>query len=330
MFRLRSLRARIALYFAAFGALLALVMAVMMYQSAHDLSIRLVDETLNAELDDYIARRARNPHSLPPSTVILQGYVREAGETDGVPDYLAKLPPGRHEVRVGDLFYRAAVLDRDNVRYYLLHDITLKLKREQRFAQQLDIVAAAMLHTAKKYGPDRVVGFSPIPAMSMVSYAAGSRLLQLFGAPILSFYDLYADFPPASPETWGEKTDVAESADWFNSKYIVTVGSNLSMTRTPDVHFVAEARGHGAKLVVLSPDFSQISKFADWWIPVHAGMDGALWMAVNHVILKEFFVDRQVPYFVDYLKRFSDAPFLVELKKEVDTYAAGRFLRANR
>jgi nitrate reductase alpha subunit len=30
-------------------------------------------------------------------------------------------------------------------------------------------------------GPDRVIGFSPIPAMSMVSYAAGSRYLSLLG-----------------------------------------------------------------------------------------------------------------------------------------------------
>jgi signal transduction histidine kinase len=144
MFRPHSLRARVALYFAAFGALLSVVMAVMMYQSAHDLSVRLVDETLTAELDDYIARRGRNPHSLPPATVTLQGYVRQAGTKDGVPNYLAKLSPGRHEIRVGDLFYRAAVLDRDDTRYYLLYDISLKLKREQRFAQQLSIVAVAM------------------------------------------------------------------------------------------------------------------------------------------------------------------------------------------
>ncbi len=194
----------------------------------------------------------------------------------------------------------------------------------------LELIAASMIYTAKKYGPDRVIGFSPIPAMSMLSYAAGSRFLQLFGGVLLSFYDLYADFPPASPETWGEKTDVAESADWFNSKYIVTAGSNLNMTRTPDAHFVVEARHHGAKLVVLSPDFSQVSKHADWWIPVNAGMDGALWMAVNHVILKEFYVDRQVPYFVDYLKQYSDAPFLIELEKTGDSYIAGQFLRAKR
>lgn len=202
--------------------------------------------------------------------------------------------------------------------------------RRGTWEESLEIIAASLLYTAKKYGPDRVVGFSPIPAMSMVSYAAGSRFLQLFGAPLLSFYDLYADFPPASPETWGEKTDVAESADWFNSKYIVTAGSNLNMTRTPDVHFAAEARNHGAKLVVTSPDFSEVARYADWWIPVNSGMDAAMWMAVDHVILQEFHVARQVPYFSDYLKRFSDNPFLVELEPEGDAYKPGRFLRANR
>ncbi|HET8732534.1 MAG TPA: nitrate reductase subunit alpha, partial [Anaeromyxobacteraceae bacterium] len=201
--------------------------------------------------------------------------------------------------------------------------------RRASWDEALELVAASLLYTSKRYGPDRVIGFSPIPAMSMVSYAAGSRFLQLFGGALLSFYDLYADFPPASPETWGEKTDVAESADWFNSKYIVVAGSNLSMTRTPDVHFAAEARVHGAKLVVLSPDFSDVSKYADWWLPVTAGMDGALFLAVTHVILKEFHAERDVPYFSDYLRRYSDAPFLVTLDRAGEGWAPGPFLRAS-
>ncbi len=201
--------------------------------------------------------------------------------------------------------------------------------RRTSWDEVLELVAAASIYTAKKHGPDRVIGFSPIPAMSMLSYAAGTRFLQLFGGTVLSFYDWYADFPPASPEVWGEKTDVGESADWYNSKFIVAMGANLNMTRTPDVHYVAEARNNGAKLVVFSPDFSQVSKYADWWLPVNAGQDGAFWMAVNHVILKEFHVDREVPYFTDYLKRFSDAPFLIELEASGGVYRAGRFLRAN-
>ncbi|MGT9388601.1 DUF6645 domain-containing protein [Escherichia coli] len=61
------------------------------------------------------------------------------------------------------------------------------------------LIAAANVWTIKTYGPDRVAGFSPIPAMSMVSYAAGTRYLSLLGGTCLSFYDWYCDLPPASP-----------------------------------------------------------------------------------------------------------------------------------
>ncbi len=200
--------------------------------------------------------------------------------------------------------------------------------RRVRLEECMEIIAAANVYTAKKYGPDRVVGFSPIPAMSQLSYAAGSRFLQLFGGVNLSFYDWYCDLPPASPEVWGEQTDVAESADWFNSKMIAVMGSNPNMTRTPDCHFLPEARHNGTKLVVLSPDFSQVSKYADQWIPLHAGQDGAFWMAVGHVILKEFHADRPTPTFQSYLKQYSDCPFLVELTPTSRGYRAGRLVRA--
>ena len=100
-----------------------------------------------------------------------------------------------------------------------------------------ELIAAANAHTIKNFGPDRVFGFSPIPAMSMVSYAAGSRYLSLIGGVPLSFYDWYCDLPPSSPQVWGEQTDVAESADWYNSTFLMVWGSNVPMTRTPDAHF---------------------------------------------------------------------------------------------
>ncbi len=196
----------------------------------------------------------------------------------------------------------------------------------------LEIMAAANLHTTKKHGPDRIAGFSPIPAMSMVSYASGARLMQLMGGISLSFYDWYCDLPNASPETWGEQTDVNESADWYNAKLLAVMGSNLNMTRTPDCHFAAEARHNGTKMWVFSPDFSQVSKYADNWVSINAGQDGAWWMAVNHVLLKEFHCEKQVPYFLDYAKRFTDSPFLVELKEsgEGKVHEAGQLLRAGR
>ncbi|GAB4239770.1 MAG: nitrate reductase subunit alpha [Acidobacteriota bacterium] len=193
----------------------------------------------------------------------------------------------------------------------------------------LELIAAANLSTVRRYGPDRLIGFSPIPAMSMVSYAAGARFMQLMGGVSLSFYDWYCDLPPASPEIWGEQTDVGESADWYKAQLIAVVGSNVLSTRTPDAHFLVEARHRGAKVVVFSPDFSQTSKVADEWIPIHQGQDAAFWLAVGHVILREYFVERSTPQFSAYLKKYADAPFLVLLEKtERGAFRPGRLLRA--
>ena len=191
-----------------------------------------------------------------------------------------------------------------------------------------EIIAAANAYTAKTYGPDRVIGFSPIPAMSMVSYAAGSRYLSLLGGVCMSFYDWYCDLPPSSPQTWGEQTDVPESADWYNSGFLILWGSNVPQTRTPDAHFYTEARYRGAKSVVVSPDYSEAAKFSDMWLHPKQGTDAALALAMGHVILREFHIDRQAEYFEDYARRYTDMPMLVRLEKKDGHFVPGRLLRA--
>ncbi|MFN4090746.1 MAG: nitrate reductase subunit alpha [Alphaproteobacteria bacterium] len=191
-----------------------------------------------------------------------------------------------------------------------------------------EMTAAANAWTARTYGPDRVFGFSPIPAMSMVSYAAGSRYLSLLGGTCMSFYDWYCDLPPSSPQTWGEQTDVPESADWYNASYLLLWGSNVPQTRTPDAHFYTEARYRGAKSAVICPDYSEASKFGDIWLNVKQGTDAALGLAFGHVILREFHLDRRTPYFEDYCRRYTDMPMLVRLDRRGDRHIPGRQLRA--
>jgi len=192
-----------------------------------------------------------------------------------------------------------------------------------------EIIAASNAYTAKTYGPDRIIGFSPIPAMSMVSYAAGSRYLSLLGGVCMSFYDWYCDLPPASPQTWGEQTDVPESADWYNSGFLILWGSNVPQTRTPDAHFYTEARYRGTKSVVVCPDYSEASKFSDLWLHPKQGTDSALSMAMGHVILREFHLDRQVEYFEKYSRQYTDMPMLVRLVERDGRYVPERFVRAS-
>ncbi len=191
-----------------------------------------------------------------------------------------------------------------------------------------ELIAAAHVHTIRAYGPDRVAGFTVIPAMSQVSYAIGTRFLSLIGGTILSFYDWFADMPCASPQVFGDQTDVPESGDWWNAAYLIVWGTNLPITRTPDAHFMTEARYRGQKVVVVSPDYSDHTKFADDWLPAAPGTDGALAMAMGHVVLTEFFRDRQVPYFTEYVTTYTDAPFLVGLEERGDGFVPGRFLTA--
>ena len=192
-----------------------------------------------------------------------------------------------------------------------------------------EIIAAANVYTIRKYGPDRIIGFSPIPAMSMISYAAGSRYLSLIGGVCMSFYDWYCDLPPASPMTWGEQTDVPESADWYNSTFIMMWGSNVPQTRTPDAHFMTEVRYKGAKIVSVFPDYAEGSKFGDLWLHPKQGTDAALAMAMGHVILTEYHAQDKSEYFREYCRQYTDMPMLVRLVKQGDRYVPERFLRAS-
>ncbi|MYD75924.1 MAG: nitrate reductase subunit alpha [Gammaproteobacteria bacterium] len=192
-----------------------------------------------------------------------------------------------------------------------------------------EIVAAANAYTIRRWGPDRIIGFSPIPAMSMVSYAAGTRYLSLIGGVCMSFYDWYCDLPPSSPQTWGEQTDVPESADWYNSGFLILWGSNVPQTRTPDAHFYTEVRYKGAKSVVITPDYSEAAKFSDLWINPKQGTDSAIAMAMGHVILREFYLDNPSEYFAEYARQYTDFPMLVRLQEKDGAWIPDRFLRAS-
>ncbi|MEJ2364558.1 MAG: nitrate reductase subunit alpha, partial [Deltaproteobacteria bacterium] len=191
------------------------------------------------------------------------------------------------------------------------------------------LIAASTVYTIKKYGPERIFGFTPIPAMSMVCYASGARFLSLIGASLISFYDWYCDLPPASPQIWGEQTDVPESADWYESSYMIVWGTNLPMTRTPDAHFFTEARYRGARVTAVAPDYAEYVKFADTWLPAKAGTDTALAMAMTFVVFKEFYLEQQSEYFTSYAKAYTDLPFAVVLKAKDEQYVSERFLRAS-
>ena len=163
----------------------------------------------------------------------------------------------------------------------------------------------------------------------MISYASGARFINLLGGEMLSFYDWYADLPPASPQIWGEQTNVPESSDWYNAAYIIMWGSNVPLTRTPDAHFMTEVRYKGTKVISVAPDYAENVKFADNWLAPHPGTDAAVAQAMTHVILQEFYENEPNDMFINYAKQYTDMPFVIMLDQDENGYKAGRFLRAS-
>ncbi len=128
---------------------------------------------------------------------------------------------------------------------------------------------------------------------------------------------------------WGEQTDVPESADWYNSSYLLVWGSNVPQTRTPDAHFYTEVRYKGTKTVAISSDYGEMVKFGDIWLAPKQGTDAALAMAMGHVVLKEFHASNKSAYFRDYVKQYTDMPMLVLLRERDGALVPDHFLRAS-
>ncbi len=153
--------------------------------------------------------------------------------------------------------------------------------------------------------------------------------MALTGGAQLSFYDWYADLPPASPQVLGDQTDVPESADWWHAGYLLVWGINMPVTRTPDAHFMVEARYRGQKVVVVSPDYAEHVKFADDWLAVPPGRTAPWRWPWVMSCFKEFHVERRGAVLHHYVKTYTDMPFLVMLREhESGGYVADRFLTA--
>src|SRR5699024_8400882 len=179
----------------------------------------------------------------------------------------------------------------------------------------------------------------------------GARFHQLIGGAMLPLYHSYAGLPPAPPQVFGVPTDVPEAGDPRDAAPLIGGGCNGPRTRTPDAHtmvaapyrrptgtpvapaaapWLVEARDRGQKVISVAPDYAESVKFADEWLAPHPGTDAALAMAMGHTILREFYVDQQVPYFDAYSKQYTDLPFLVQLEQREDgSLVPGKFLVAS-
>lgn len=146
-----SLRLRVAMGFTLLCVLVSLALGGWVYLGALDLEGRLIDEALTAELEDYRTRLKRNPHSPPPLTATVRGYLETPiSEDTDLPQGLAGLAPGYHSLDVEGVSWRVALVQTEKGRLYMLHSRAQVEQREQRLMVRvlLGILAIVLLSAA--------------------------------------------------------------------------------------------------------------------------------------------------------------------------------------
>jgi len=137
------------------------------------------------------------------------------------------------------------------------------------------LVAASLIHTIQTHGPDRIFRFHADPghvhgllrlrgALPVADRRGAGQLLRLVLRPAAGL----------APDV-GRADDVPESADWYESFYMIVWGTNLPMTRTPDAHFFTEARYRGARVAAVAPGLRRVCQVRGHLAAGKAGTDAA-------------------------------------------------------
>ncbi|CAK0746271.1 Histidine kinase [Gammaproteobacteria bacterium] len=145
------LRLRVAAGFSLLGVVVSLALGGWLHLASHNLEKRLIDDALNAELEDYQARLSRNPNSLPPDTATIRGYIRRPNVADDpIPEMLNDLAEGIYTLELDGVSYRVVMQKRAGMTLVMLHNRTLVVQHWERFSWILilGITLVALLSAA--------------------------------------------------------------------------------------------------------------------------------------------------------------------------------------
>ncbi|MGA9445821.1 MAG: molybdopterin-dependent oxidoreductase [Candidatus Sulfotelmatobacter sp.] len=103
-----------------------------------------------------------------------------------------------------------------------------------------------------------------------------------------------------------------EPDQFIHSRYIIVWASNIHGNNVHLWPYIVQARRKGARLVVIDPYRTRTAACADWYLPINPGTDGALALAMMHVIIGEGLYD------ADYVEKYTLG--FDELSEKVKAY----------
>jgi anaerobic selenocysteine-containing dehydrogenase len=170
----------------------------------------------------------------------------------------------------------------------------------------LELAASRLLDVKARHGPEAVVFAPATPAgsASVDFWDWVERLANAFGSPNLlgPIHICTWNRGPGAKYTYGVPTP---DPDFEHTRCILLWGTNPQATSPTRAARISRARSRGAKLIVIDPRRHNLAEKADCWLPVRPGSDGALALALIHVLFEEELYDKA------FVRTWTNGPFLV-------------------
>ena len=153
--------------------------------------------------------------------------------------------------------------------------------------EALDEIASRLRAIVSKFGSEAILPYSYGGTLGALNGASmDRRFFGRLGASQLERTICSAAGEAGLMSVLGVKLGT-EPEQFVHSRYIIAWASNIHGNNVHLWPFIEEARRKGAKLVVIDPYRTRTAACADWYLPINPGTDGALALAMMHVIIGE-------------------------------------------
>ena len=158
--------------------------------------------------------------------------------------------------------------------------------------EALDLTATRLLDIKGGHGAESVVFSRATPAGGSSSDFDGwvTRLANAFGSPnvLTTTHICTWNRGWGSKHTYGVPTPIP---DYDYTGCMLLWGYNPQVSEPAAAMRISQAQARGAKLIVIDPRWNNLTQKADLWLRVRPGSDGALALAMIHVLLDEGLYD---------------------------------------
>jgi anaerobic selenocysteine-containing dehydrogenase len=141
-------------------------------------------------------------------------------------------------------------------------------------------------------GPQSLLYYAASGTKGLLN-SAGAAFWRMFGGYTTTYGDLcWPAGLEATRLTLGENK---HSAPWdlVNARAVVLWGKNSAETNIHQMRFLEESRRAGGRLIVIDPRRTETAERADFLVQPRPGSDGALALALAHVLAREDLLDHE-------------------------------------